>query len=88
SGAVYVKGSSLAITYLLYKSDAADGTREVAEWRESRLYTKGDNHYIAKVEVLMKDKDASLENNEHYTLDISKKDGKYYVQKLTNTFGG
>ena len=84
----YTSSKSEDMAYLMDNPQGLEGTREVSELREIRLYPKGDNHYIAKVEVLMKDKDASLENNEHYTLDITKKDGKYYVQKLTNTFGG
>ncbi|HAZ5852496.1 conjugal transfer protein, partial [Staphylococcus aureus] len=55
--------------------------------REIRLYPKGDD-YVAKVEILMKDKDSPLENLEHYTLDITKKDGKYYVKNMTNSIGG
>ena len=60
---------------------------EVSQIREIRLYPKGDD-YVAKVEILMKDKDSPLENLEHYTLDITKKDGKYYVKNMTNSIGG
>lgn len=72
----YTSSKSEDMAYLMDNPQGLEGTREVSELREIRLYPKGDNHYIAKVEVLMKDKDASLENNEHYTLDITKKDGK------------
>lgn len=75
-------------TYMNISKDSKElESREVSQIREIRLYPKGDD-YVAKVEILMKDKDSPLENLEHYTLDITKKDGKYYVKNMTNSIGG
>ncbi|MDA5417380.1 conjugal transfer protein, partial [Staphylococcus aureus] len=83
----YASSKSDDMAYLMDNPEGLEGTREVSQIREIRLYPKGDD-YVAKVEILMKDKDSPLENLEHYTLDITKKDGKYYVKNMTNSIGG
>ncbi|HEI1312999.1 TPA: conjugal transfer protein, partial [Staphylococcus aureus] len=83
----YSSSKSDDMAYLMDNPEGLEGTREVSQIREIRLYPKGDD-YVAKVEILMKDKDSPLENLEHYTLDITKKDGKYYVKNMTNSIGG
>ncbi len=52
------------MAYLMDNPEGLEGTREVSQIREIRLYPKGDD-YVAKVEILMKDKDSPLENLEH-----------------------
>lgn len=68
----YSSSKSDDMAYLMDNPEGLEGTREVSQIREIRLYPKGDD-YVAKVEILMKDKDSPLENLEHYTLDITKK---------------
>ncbi|EGV9323613.1 conjugal transfer protein, partial [Staphylococcus pseudintermedius] len=83
----YASSKSDDMAYLMEDPQGLEGTREVSKISELRLYPDG-NSYIAKVEILMKDKDSPLENLEHYTLKIVEKDGKYYVKDLKNTIGG
>ncbi|SCT28661.1 conjugal transfer protein [Staphylococcus caeli] len=83
----YTSSKSEDMAYLMDNPEGLEGKREVSKFNEIRLYPK-DSGYIAKIDVRMKDKDAPLENTEHYTLEIVKKDKKYYVKKMTNTFGG
>ncbi|HHU6748467.1 TPA: conjugal transfer protein [Staphylococcus aureus] len=83
----YVKSKSDDMAYLMDNPEGLEDTREVSKISDLRIYPKGDD-YVVKAEVLMKDKGSPLENLEHYTLDITKKDGKYYVKDLTTTFGG
>lgn len=83
----YASSKSDDMAYLMNNPEGLEGTREVSNIKEVRLYPKGEK-YIAKVEVLMKDKDSPLENLEHYTLEITEKDGKYYVERMTNSIGG
>ncbi|HDJ2784565.1 TPA: conjugal transfer protein [Staphylococcus aureus] len=75
------------MAYLMDNPQGLEGKREVSKFNDIRLYPKGKG-YVAKVDIRMKDKEAPLENTEHYTLEIIKKDKKYYVKKMTNTFGG
>ncbi|ALN77506.1 conjugal transfer protein [Staphylococcus agnetis] len=83
----YASSKSEDMAYLMKEPSGLEGQREVSEIRETRLYPRGD-HYIVKAEVMMKDKDSPLENLEHYTLEVVKKDGKFYVNQLKNTIGG
>ncbi|HBI9153799.1 TPA: conjugal transfer protein, partial [Staphylococcus aureus] len=83
----YCKSKSDDMAYLMDNPEGLEDTREVSKISDLRIYPKGDD-YVVKAEVLMKDKGSPLENLEHYTLDITKKDGKYYVKKLTTTIGG
>lgn len=41
------------MAYLMDNPEGLEGTREVSQIREIRLYPKGDD-YVAKVEILMK----------------------------------
>lgn len=83
----YAKNKADDMAYLMDNPEGLEDIREVSKISDLRIYPKGDN-YVVKAEVLMKDKGSPLENLEHYTLDITKKDGKYYVKDLTTTFGG
>lgn len=83
----YSSSKSDDMAYLMDNPEGLEGTREVSQIREIRLYPKGDD-YVAKVEILMKDKDSPLENLEHYTLDITKKDGKYGHMVILFVVGG
>ncbi|WP_158177215.1 conjugal transfer protein [Staphylococcus aureus] len=83
----YAKNKSDDMAYLMEDPAGLEDTREVSKISDLRIYPKGDS-YIVKAEVLMKDKSSPLENLEHYTLEVTKKDDKYFVKKLTNTIGG
>ncbi|UXV30761.1 conjugal transfer protein [Mammaliicoccus sciuri] len=83
----YVSSKPEDMAYLMDKPVGLEGKREVSKFNDIRLYPKGKG-YIAKIDIRIKDKDAPLENTEHYTLEIIKKDKKYYVKKMTNTIGG
>ncbi|WPG00592.1 conjugal transfer protein [Staphylococcus aureus] len=83
----YAKNKADDMAYLMDNPEGLEDTREVSKIADLRIYPKGER-YIVKAEVLMKDKASPLENLEHYTLEVTKKDDKYYVKKLTNTIGG
>ncbi|HDE5836302.1 TPA: conjugal transfer protein [Staphylococcus aureus] len=83
----YTKSKADDMAYLMDNPEGLEDTREVSKISDLRIYPK-KNDYVVKAEVLMKDKGSPLENLEHYTLEVIKKDGKYYVKKLTTTFGG
>ncbi|HGJ0102403.1 TPA: conjugal transfer protein, partial [Staphylococcus aureus] len=83
----YTKSKADDMAYLMDNPEGLEDTREVSKISDLRIYPK-KNDYVIKAEVLMKDKGSPLENLEHYTLEVTKKDGKYYVKKLTTTFGG
>ncbi|HDH6082999.1 conjugal transfer protein [Staphylococcus aureus] len=83
----YAKNKADDMAYLMDNPEGLEDTREVSRINDLRIYPKADS-YIVKAEVLMRDKNSPLENLEHYTLEIIKKDDKYFVKKLTNTIGG
>ena len=75
------------MAYLMDNPVGLNDTREVSKISDLRLYPKGDS-YIVKAVVSMKDKNSPLENLEHYSLEVIKKDGKYYVKTFKHTIGG
>ncbi|WP_239733438.1 conjugal transfer protein [Mammaliicoccus sp. J-M41] len=83
----YTSSKPEDMTYLMDNPVGLEGKREISKFNDIRLYPKG-NGYIAKIDLGIKDKGSPLENTEHYTLEIIKKDKKYYVKKMTNTIGG
>ena len=83
----YVKSKSDDMAYLMDNPVGLNDTREVSKISDLRLYPKGDS-YIVKAVVSMKDKNSPLENLEHYSLEVIKKDGKYYVKTFKHTIGG
>ncbi|UBH13592.1 conjugal transfer protein [Macrococcus armenti] len=83
----YADSTAEDMTYLMDNPQGLEGTRTVKEISNMNLYKK-DKKIIAKVIVSMTDKDSSLVNTEHYTLEIIKKDNKFYVEKFKHTIGG
>lgn len=83
----YASSKSEDMSYLMDNPVALEDTREVASIKNLRVYPDGDD-YVVKAEVFMKDKGSPVENLENYTLEVTSKDGKFYVTKMKNTVGG
>ncbi|MBF0714103.1 conjugal transfer protein [Gemella sp. GH3] len=76
----YVSYTEDEIKYLMKTPEVITG-KELSNINKIDVYNN-DNNYIVYTELSLVDKDIKLSTLEKFTLTITKKDGKYFVEKL------
>ncbi len=82
----YASDSKQDMAYMMKKPESLEGLKQFDEISSLKAYEKG-HHILVKAEVKFEDKGSSLPDKEVFTLELSKKEGQYFVQKLTHTLG-
>ncbi|MBC1374200.1 conjugal transfer protein [Listeria sp. FSL L7-1699] len=83
----YASSSVDDLAYMMKKPEALNGLKEFQEIIYFKAYEQKKQTLI-KVSVVFKDIDSTMTNTEDFSLTLSKKDGKYFIEKLTHTLGG
>ncbi|EHO5109427.1 conjugal transfer protein [Listeria monocytogenes] len=83
----YASSSVEDLEYMMKNPEALNNLKQFHEMIYFKAYNQNSN-ILVKVSVVFKDTDANLFNTENFTLTLSKKDGKYFIEKLTHTLGG
>lgn len=84
----YADGTTDDLTYMMEKPQALNGQRSFVSLENLKVYASGKNGYIVKTNAKFQEKDLGIENTESFTMHLSKRDGKYFVEKMENTLGG
>lgn len=80
----YASDSKQDMAYMMKKPESLEGLKQFDEISSFKAYENG-RHILVKAEVKFEDKGSSLPDKEVFTLELSKKEGQYFVQKLTHT---
>ncbi|EPX7433214.1 conjugal transfer protein [Listeria monocytogenes] len=83
----YSNSSVDDLEYMMKKPEALNGLKEYQEMIYFKAYEQ-KSEILVKVSVVFKDTDTTMTNTEDFTLTLSKKDNKYFIEKLTHTLGG
>ncbi|MDZ06800.1 conjugal transfer protein [Listeria monocytogenes] len=83
----YASSSVDDLAYMMKKPEALNGLKEFQEITYFKAYEQKKQTLI-KLSVIFKDIDSTMTNTEDFSLTLSKKDGKYFIEKLTHTLGG
>jgi Conjugative transposon protein TcpC len=83
----YSKSNLEEMSYLMEKPESLGGFADFRGLEKTSIYkAKQKGHYTVKTLVLFRDKKTNIDMRYSFTLDISKKDNKFYVNKLNHTF--
>ncbi|QPR75173.1 conjugal transfer protein (plasmid) [Bacillus licheniformis] len=84
----YADGTTDDLTYMMEKPQALNGQRSFVGLENTKIYPSGKNGFVVKTNVKFQEKDVAIENTESFTIHLTKRDGKYFVEKMENTLGG
>ncbi|MBA3925533.1 conjugal transfer protein [Listeria rustica] len=83
----YASGTKEDMAFMMKNPETLDGMKQYKEIVSMRAYNQKQG-VLVKVKVSFTDKQSSGTDVENFTLDLSKKEGQYFVSKLTHTLGG
>ncbi|MBC2262764.1 conjugal transfer protein [Listeria sp. FSL L7-0091] len=83
----YANTSVDDLAYMMKKPEALNGLKEFQEIIYFKAYEQ-KKQILVKVSLIFKDTGSTMTNTEDFSLTLSKKDGKYFIEKLTHTLGG
>ncbi|EAC4365786.1 conjugal transfer protein [Listeria monocytogenes] len=83
----YASTSVDDLAYMMKKPEALNGLKEFQEIIYFKAYEQ-KKQILVKVSLIFKDTGSTMTNTEDFSLTLSKKDGKYFIEKLTHTLGG
>ncbi len=82
----YSKSSLEEMKYLMNNPESLSGFADFTGLEKTKIYNAQEKgHYVVKTIAVFKDKGTNVDMHYSFTLDVSKKDGKFYVNKLTHT---
>ncbi|MEC0723131.1 DUF853 family protein [Bacillus haynesii] len=84
----YADGTTDDLTYMMEKPQALNGQRSFVGLENTKIYPSGKNGFVVKTNAKFQEKDVAIENTESFTIHLTKRDGKYFVEKMENTLGG
>lgn len=77
------------LTYMMKEPRALSGIKSFVAIQDLKVYKTGEKQtWTVKGTVMLKEKEMDLENKETFTMKVVLKEGKYFVEKMTNTLGG
>jgi hypothetical protein len=82
----YGKSTLDEMKYLMNSPESLNGFADFTGLEQTKIYdAKEKGHYVVKTIAVFKDKATNVDMRYSFTLDVSKQDGKFYVNKLTHT---
>ncbi|WP_379947771.1 conjugal transfer protein [Ectobacillus funiculus] len=82
----YGKATLEEMKYLMNSPESLNGFADFTGLEKTKIYeAQAKGHYVVKTIAVFKDKATHADMRYSFTLYISKKDGKFYVNKLTHT---
>ncbi|MFG6150612.1 conjugal transfer protein [Halobacillus sp. B23F22_1] len=74
--------------YIMEEPQTLGGLQSFVALDDPTIYRDGEQQYVVKTGATFEDEDIKARHQENFTLEIEKKDGRFYVNEFNNTLGG
>lgn len=85
--AEYASSSAEDMAYIMTNPEGLSGAYEYVS-SENNIYNGAEGEIVVKSSVAFKETGTDITHVENFTLKLTKKDDKYYVEEMTHTKGG
>ncbi|WP_173918958.1 conjugal transfer protein [Halobacillus sp. Marseille-Q1614] len=84
----YAGGEPKDMEYVMDDPQTLGGLQSFVSLDDPTIYQEGEQQYTVKTGATFEDEDIKSRHQQRFTLEIVKKDGRFYVNEFTNTLGG